>query len=109
MSVTTYKISATSLQIALSFNVLCIFIFWIIYVFMIDDFHFPRAADSKDNVQIFDVLLLSTTIQAGVGVTNVYPNNARATLAVVAQQLIMIIGNVILISSTFIKKNIIIK
>ena len=73
-----------------------------------DDFKFPRSGDSKDVIQIFDVLLLSTTIQAGVGVTNIFPSNTRSTLAVVSQQLIMIIGNVILISSTFIKKNIII-
>jgi hypothetical protein len=82
---------------ALIFNLLNIFIFWIIYYFLLEDFEFRGVSDLKSNRKesAMDLLLLSTTIQAGVGITNVYPKTTLTSWLLVLQQLIMISGNIL--------------
>ena len=44
----------------------------------------------EENLEIIDYLLLSTTIQAGVGVSDMYPISFYGKITMIIQQLIMI-------------------
>ena len=72
------------------FHFLCIILFGILYFYLKDDFE----EKEKDYVEIIDYLLLSTTIQAGVGVSELYPTNFYGKLAMIIQQIIMICTHV---------------
>jgi hypothetical protein len=68
------------------FHVSCIIGFGILYFYLKDDF------TEKEDVQleIIDYLLLSTTIQAGVGISELYPTSFYGKVAMIIQQLIML-------------------
>ena len=72
------------------FHFLCIILFGILYFYLKDDFE----EKEKDYVEIIDYLLLSTTIQAGVGVSELYPTNFYGKLTMIIQQIIMICTHV---------------
>ena len=72
------------------FHFLCIIIFGILYFYLKEDFE----EKEKDYVEIIDYLLLSTTIQAGVGVSELYPTNFYGKLTMIIQQIIMICTHV---------------
>jgi hypothetical protein len=72
------------------FHFLCIIFFGIIYFYLKDDF----KEKEKDALEIIDYLLLSTTIQAGVGVSELYPTNFYGKLTMIIQQIIMICTHV---------------
>lgn len=72
------------------FHFLCIFCFAIIYTRMQDEF----SRDKEKKYQLVDYLLLSTTIQAGVGITDIYPLSFYAKVLVMIQQLMMICTHV---------------
>lgn len=76
----------------LIFHFLCILIFFIIYSNLGD--HFLRDK-SKTHATILDFLLLSTTVQAGVGIADIYPISFMGKLALIIQQMIMISTHVI--------------
>lgn len=71
------------------FHMLCIFIFAIIYLYFSTHF----VSNNGDN-DFIDFLLLSTTIQAGVGVTDLYPISYYGKVTMIAQQIIMLATHV---------------
>jgi hypothetical protein len=48
----------------------------------------------EDKDQLIDYLLLSTTIQAGVGVSDIYPISYYGKVVMIIQQLVMICTHV---------------
>jgi len=72
------------------FHFLCIIGFGILYFYLKDDF----SEKKEDNLEIIDYLLLSTTIQAGVGVSDLYPTNFYGKLTMIIQQILMICTHV---------------
>ena len=70
------------------FHFLCIILFGILYFYLKDEFK------EKDDAEIIDYLLLSTTIQASVGVSELYPTNFYGKLTMIIQQIIMICTHV---------------
>jgi len=72
------------------FHFLCIILFGILYFYLKDDFEEKEKVD----LEIIDYVLLSTTIQAGVGVSELYPTNFYGKLTMIIQQIIMICTHV---------------
>lgn len=79
---------------AVIFSFLCIIIFGFLYESM-GDKHFHN--ERKNNMSLIDYLFLSTTIQAGVGLSDVYPNSNIAKILMIFQQFIMISANVFIL------------
>jgi len=77
---------------ALIFHILCIIVFAIIYSNLTEDFHITEEDDKKGFV---DFILLSTTIQAGVGISDLYPLSYYSKIAVIIQQMLMLFTHVI--------------
>jgi hypothetical protein len=73
------------------FHILCIIIFAFIYTKLSEDFHVMNE-DKKD---LIDFLLLSTTIQSGIGMSDLYPLSYYSKIVVMIQQLIMLFTNII--------------
>lgn len=73
------------------FHFLCILVFAIFYYNFKD--HFQHNFKNED-FTLFDYILLSTTIQAGVGISDIYPISIFAKLLMIMQQLIMIMTHV---------------
>jgi hypothetical protein len=81
------------------FNFICIFIFGLIYWFLTDQF-VRGESFSKNNSsvpELIDHLFLSTTLQAGVGFSDLYPTTNFTKSLVILQQFIMISINVFMI------------
>jgi hypothetical protein len=74
------------------FHMLCIVIFAIIYLYF--STHFNSNIGVTKNNDFIDFLLLSTTIQAGVGITDLYPNSYYGKVAMITQQIIMLTTHV---------------
>ena len=72
------------------FHILCILIFSVLYYIFKDDFQ-PHV---KEEFTILDYIFLSTTIQSGVGLTDIYPVNFNGKLVMIIQQLILIMTHV---------------
>jgi hypothetical protein len=72
------------------FHFLCIIIFGILYFYLKENF----AEKEEAELEIIDYVLLSTTIQAGVGVSDLYPTTFYGKLTMIIQQLIMICTHV---------------
>jgi len=68
------------------FHFSCIIGFGILYFYLKDDF----AEKEQVDLEIIDYMLLSTTIQAGVGVSDLYPTSFYGKLTMIIQQLLMI-------------------
>ena len=68
------------------FHFSCIIIFGMIYFYLKDDF-FEKE---KAGLEPIDYFLLSTTIQASVGVSDLYPTSFYGKLTMIIQQLLMI-------------------
>ena len=72
------------------FHFLCIIIFGILYFYLKEDF----SEKEKVKKEIIDYVLLSTTIQAGVGVSELYPTTFYGKLTMIIQKIIMICTHV---------------
>jgi hypothetical protein len=63
--------------------------------------HFRRdpayTLDNKSDPELFDCLFLATTIQAGVGYSDLYPITDLSKIIMIIQQFIMISLNVFLL------------
>jgi hypothetical protein len=68
------------------FHFLCIAGFGMLYFYLKDDF----LEQKDDNLEIIDYLLLSTTIQAGVGVSDLHPTSFYGKLTMIIQQILML-------------------
>ena len=59
---------------------------------MDEDFHVTEEDDRKT---IIDFILLSTTIQSGVGISDLYPLSYYSKIAIVIQEMLMLFTHVI--------------
>jgi hypothetical protein len=73
------------------FHFLCILVFAIFYYNFKG--HFQHNVKNEDYT-LLDYILLSTTIQAGVGISNIYPVSFYGKILMIMQQLIMIMTHV---------------
>ena len=73
------------------FHFLCILIFGIIYYNIQYQF---QHKDEQRRKSILDYILLSTTIQAGVGFSDIYPTTSFSKLVMISQQILMIMTHV---------------
>lgn len=73
------------------FHFLCILIFGIIYYNIQYQFEYNGKEERKT---FLDYILLSTTIQAGVGFSHIYPITNIGKIVMILQQLIMIMTHV---------------
>jgi hypothetical protein len=77
------------------FHLLCIIIFALIYFYFSPDF---QSDNGKKNIKynnFTDYLLLSTTIQAGVGITHLLPLTFYSKVVLILQQIILIFTHLI--------------
>lgn len=74
------------------FHILCIIVFAIIYFNLSEGF---RVTEEDDKKTFIDFILLSTTIQSGVGISGIYPLSYYSKVTVIIQQMIMLFTHVI--------------
>lgn len=72
------------------FHMLCILIFSCLYYYFRNDF----KTEVKEEFTVLDYIFLSTTIQAGVGITDIYPIANSGKIIMIIQQFIMIMANI---------------
>ena len=81
------------------FQFICIIFFGLIYLSFKN--HFLRdpaySIDKKTDPELLDCLFLATTIQAGVGYSDLYPITDASKIIMIIQQYIMISTNVFLL------------
>ena len=68
------------------FHFSCIIGFGMLYYYLKDDFTEKEGV----NLELIDYALLSTTIQAGVGVSELYPTSFYGKLTMIIQQFLML-------------------
>ena len=73
------------------FHFLCIIVFAIVYYNI--QYQFQHTI-SHERRTFLDYILLSTTIQAGVGISDIYPITPIAKFITILQQLILIMTHV---------------
>ena len=73
------------------FHFSCIFLFTLFYFYWQENFNGPQKTG---DFTMLDSLFLSTTIQSGVGLSNIYPISFYGKLIIIIQQLCMITTNV---------------
>jgi len=79
------------------YNFLCIFVFGAIYTFLRKEFTLDQNMSKYIAPDIIDFIFLSTTIQAGVGVSMIYPMSNTVKLVMMTQQYFMILSNLMLL------------
>jgi len=52
--------------------------------------HFDSNNDNNQHNSFIDFLLLSTTVQAGVGISDLYPISFYGKIVMIAQQILML-------------------
>ena len=67
------------------FHFFCIIFFGILYLNIKDQFN-----KDEEKLELIDYILFSTTIQSGVGISDIYPISLYGKIAMIVQQLIMI-------------------
>ncbi len=73
------------------FHFLCIIVFAIVYYNIQSQF---QGTKSYEKETFLDYIFLSTTIQASVGMSNIYPITSFGKIVMILQQLIMIMTHV---------------
>jgi hypothetical protein len=73
------------------FHFLCIIVFAIVYYNIQSQFQGTIKYERKS---ILDYIFLSTTIQASVGMTDIYPITSIGKIVMILQQLLMIMTHV---------------
>jgi hypothetical protein len=84
------------------FNIICIVIFSLIYMYISPD-NFA-ALQQKDKISYIDLIFYSTTIQSGVGLSDINAVSDLAKILSMIQQLIIIASVFILIKVFYEKK-----
>ncbi len=79
----------------LIFHLFCIIIFAYLYLYMEDQFELSFKTKKQENKSFLDYFLLSTTIQAGVGYSDMYPVSYYSKFAVIVQQFLMMMTHII--------------
>lgn len=81
------------------FQFLCVLFFGLLYLSFKE--HFVRdpsfTPNGKKDAEILDCLFLATTIQCGVGYSDLYPITDAAKVILIIQQFVMISTNVFLL------------
>jgi len=72
------------------FHLCCIVLFAYLYYLFRDDYKEQSQKKSKP----IDYIFLSTTIQAGVGISDIYPSAFYGKIIMIIQQLLMIMANI---------------
>jgi hypothetical protein len=79
------------------FHFVCILVFALLYSTFAQDFgsldddlYSENSNRTKEKLTFLDFLLLSTTIQAGVGISEFFPSSSFTKIILIIQQLIMI-------------------
>ena len=72
------------------FHFLCILLFTLLYFYWQDNFN----TQQKGEFTMLDSFFLSTTIQAGVGLSDIFPISSYGKLIMIIQQLCMIMTHV---------------
>jgi len=72
------------------FHVLCICFFSLLYFLF--QTHFQHQY--KEKFETIDYILLSTTIQAGVGISQIYPTSFYGKIIMIIQQVIMLMTHI---------------
>jgi hypothetical protein len=68
--------------------------FTLLYAVFADDYNEKNEGEGTiTNNTFLDFVLLSTTIQSGVGISNMYPLNSIGKIIMIFQQLIMMSAN----------------
>jgi hypothetical protein len=81
---------------AILLNFISIFIFGCIYIYLKDEFIYnesDKISKLKNKIQIIDIIMYTTTIQSGVGLTNIMPNTSISKFFTIIQQYLMISFN----------------
>ena len=78
----------------LFFHILCILIFAFLYYKFREDFTEEKEKE-KVHISVIDSVLLSTTIQAGVGISKIYPETFYGKIIMIIQQMILIMTHLI--------------
>ena len=78
----------------LFFHIFCIIIFAFLYYKFREDFTEEQEKE-KVHISVIDSVLLSTTIQAGVGISKIYPETFYGKIIMIIQQMIMIMTHLI--------------
>ena len=78
------------------FQVVCLVIFGCLYWIYRDDFTLTFASKNND-LGILECFYTSVTLQSGIGYSILNPNNKRAVLLLMIQQLIMIFANILML------------
>ncbi len=73
----------------LIFHIFCIIIFTIIYSNLTEQFQ------ENDKKSFVDFILLSTSIQSGVGISDLFPLSYYSKFVVIIQQMLMLFAHVI--------------
>ena len=80
------------------FHLLSIIIFALIYLYISEDFQSGNGDYERKNKKyknFTDFLLLSTTIQAGVGISDIYPISFYSKIVLIIQQIMLIFTHLI--------------
>ena len=73
------------------FHFLCIVLFSLLYFYFKDNFN---TQQKEDDFTMLDSLFLSTTIQSGVGLSDIFPISSYGKIIMIVQQLSMIMTHV---------------
>lgn len=79
------------------FNFLCIIFFGMIYIYLKKEFINNSNLSFKNDVKLIDIIMFSTTIQSGVGLSNLFPNSFNSKFVTIIQQLTMICSYVFIL------------
>jgi hypothetical protein len=76
------------------FHFVCILIFAFLYYYSREQYVYQNDIKNKKHTSLIDYIFLSTTIQAGVGLTDIYPISSYGKMLMIFQQFIMIMTHV---------------
>jgi hypothetical protein len=81
------------------FQFLCVLLFGLVYLSFKKDFARDPSytTDNKSEPEILDCLFLATTVQSGVGYSDLYPITDASKIILIIQQFVMISTNVFLL------------
>ena len=79
------------------FHLSCIVFFSMIYTSHKKGFINNANSSLKNDIKLIDIIMFSTTVQAGVGLTNLLPNSFYLKLVTITQQLTMICSYVFIL------------
>jgi len=77
------------------FHLFCIILFAYIYLYLSDHFQSDIEDKNKKYKTYLDFFLLSTTVQSGVGISDLFPVSNYSKIALIIQQFLMLLTHII--------------